>query len=462
MRSRSILVLSSLLLVSSGFAVACSSAANVELPYQDGGPDSSHVSSSGAGNDASTSSSGAGDASIDGAEGGVADGHVGDAASGGDGEAGTKGDAGNDGGTGAGEGGPASDGATGGDGGSPGGIWVLRVGAVGAGSAPTGLATAAFLDRFAADGTSLGTIALPTAAAGSNQPLTLSGSATSEGALTRSSDGRYVVLAGYAAAPGAGDVLADGALSPVKDAPTTGAGAVLRVLGRVDAAGTIDTSFTTTAYSGQNVRGAATVDGTAYWMFGDGSGSSDGISYQAASGGVAVFVSTGVPTVRVGSIFGGRVYGASATGSVRGVFTMPDPLPMAAETGAVLAGFPTTPGPSPYAFVALALGGADADTIYLCDDRSSGNGGGIERWKLASGTWALSATLNDSMTSGCRGLSASFDGTDVTVVVTTTETTGNHLLAFVDTPAGLATISATKLADAPANTVFRGVAFAPN
>ena len=30
---------------------------------------------------------------------------------------------------------------------------------------------------------------------------------------------------------------------------------------------------------------------------------------------------------------------------------------------------------------------------------------------------------------------------------TTTETTGNHVLSFVDTPAGLAAISATKLAD---------------
>ena len=438
-------------------AQGCSSG-STELPYQDAGAGAS--SSGGGGSDAS--SGGQGDsASESGADGGSgsdaskADGATPDGAGldavAADGPGPTDAPAGVD--------APPNF-----DGGTTGEAWVLRVGAAGSASAPTNLAAAVFLNRFVvADGSVHGSIALPVAGSGANQPLTVSGSATSEGALNVTGDGKYVLLAGYAAAPGAADNHADGAISGIKDSPTTGTGAVLRVIGRVDSAGTVDTSFTTTAFSANNIRGAASPDGTAYWMFGDGSGSTDGISYQATSGGVATFVSTGVATVRIASVFGGRVYGASATGAIRGVFSMTDPLPTVAETGAVLPGFPTTLGPSPYAFVALALGGtADLDTIYLCDDRSSATGGGLERWNLASGTWTLATTLNDSMTSGCRGVTGSFDGTNVTLLVTTTETTGNHLLKFVDTAAGLATITATKLADAPANTVFRGVALAPN
>lgn len=362
------------------------------------------------------------------------------------------GDAGTDGGA------SSEGGATGPD------VWVVRVGAAGASSALDGTAAATFIDRFSiADGTPRGMIALPVAAAGSNQPLTTSGSATSEGGLSRSADGKSVVLAGYAAAPGAGDVHADGAVTAIKDAPTTGAGAVLRVVGRVDASGHVDTSLTTTAYSGNSIRGVVTVDGSAFWLFGDGSGSSGGVTYQATGGGSPAFVSTGAASVRAGEIFGGRLYGSASTGAFRGVFTMVSALPTSAEAAAMLPGFPTTAGPSSYGFAGLALGATTAvDTFYVCDDSSSAAGGGVQRWKLAGGTWTLATTFNDSMTSGCRGLAASVSGTQVTLLVSTTETTGNRLLELVDTTAGLTTTTATKLADAPANTVFRGVALGPN
>src|SRR5258708_2729994 len=64
-------------------------------------------------------------------------------------------------------------------------------------------ATAGFLDEFpAAGGAMVQSIALPTAVSGLNQPLTFSGSATSEGFLHLSADGQWLALAGYAAAPG--------------------------------------------------------------------------------------------------------------------------------------------------------------------------------------------------------------------------------------------------------------------
>src|SRR5262249_49388915 len=60
----------------------------------------------------------------------------------------------------------------------------LTVVRVGDGSAAlTNSATAVFLDEIDSTGTVVGTTALPTAVAGSNARLTLSGNATSEGAL---------------------------------------------------------------------------------------------------------------------------------------------------------------------------------------------------------------------------------------------------------------------------------------
>ncbi len=94
---------------------------------------------------------------------------------------------------------------------------------------------------------------------GSNRILTGSGTATSEGLLTLSSNGQYLVLAGYDAAVGTAGVA------------NTASAAVNRVIGRVDAAATIDTTTALTdAYSGTagtagNPRGAVSTDGMNFW-----------------------------------------------------------------------------------------------------------------------------------------------------------------------------------------------------
>lgn len=79
-----------------------------------------------------------------------------------------------------------------------GNIVVSRIG-----DGTTALSSAAapvFLDEYTAAGMLVRTTALPTAVAGPQRRLTLSGSASSEGALALSADGRYVTLAGYDAA----------------------------------------------------------------------------------------------------------------------------------------------------------------------------------------------------------------------------------------------------------------------
>ena len=125
-------------------------------------------------------------------------------------------------------------------------LWLLRVGDGTA--ALTNASTAVFIDRRAAnDGAMRGaSIALPVAMGGANRPITLSGTATSEGALTRSVDGRFVTLAGYGSAPGM--------------AAITGT-SVERVVARVGVDGTVNSSTGLgMAYAANNVRGAVTVD----------------------------------------------------------------------------------------------------------------------------------------------------------------------------------------------------------
>src|SRR5215213_8938350 len=107
-----------------------------------------------------------------------------------------------------------------------GNLVVYRVGDGGAGL--TGVATAVFLDEYTPAGALVQSIAMPIAVSGSNKRLTASGSSTTEGMLTRSTDGQYLVLAGYDATPGTASISG------------TSSSTVNRVVGRVDASGTID------------------------------------------------------------------------------------------------------------------------------------------------------------------------------------------------------------------------------
>nr|MDQ5837921.1 hypothetical protein [Acidobacteriota bacterium] len=117
---------------------------------------------------------------------------------------------------------------------------------VGDGTAALGAgATAVFLDEYTTTGTLVQSVPMPTAVSGSNKRLTASGTATTEGYMTRSTDGRYLILAGYDANVGT-------------RVTSSNSSSINRVIGRVDASGTVDT---TTALADNispgNARGAA-------------------------------------------------------------------------------------------------------------------------------------------------------------------------------------------------------------
>src|SRR6185369_10244222 len=83
---------------------------------------------------------------------------------------------------------------------TPGNIVVYRQGDGSAALASTG--TPVFLDEYTTAGVLVQSIAVPITTAGSQRRLVCSGTATSEGFLSRSADGQYVVFPGYDAAVG--------------------------------------------------------------------------------------------------------------------------------------------------------------------------------------------------------------------------------------------------------------------
>ncbi|WP_201987582.1 T9SS type A sorting domain-containing protein [Hymenobacter rubidus] len=140
---------------------------------------------------------------------------------------------------------------------TPGNVVVVRVGDGTA--ALTSAAAPVFLAEYTLSGTLVQTIARPTVDAGTNQSFTNSGTATFDNNMTRSADGRYLILTGY-----------DAAVGTVPVTGTTSA-ATNRIIGRVAADGTIDTSTRIDdAFSATNFRSAASVNGIQKWSLVDG------------------------------------------------------------------------------------------------------------------------------------------------------------------------------------------------
>ncbi len=323
---------------------------------------------------------------------------------------------------------------------TPGNLVVVRVGD--GISALSNASQPVFLDEYTTAGAFVQTIALPTAVVGNNNPITNSGTATSEGYLNVSADGQYLTQAGYGVAPG----LASVASTTSTTAP--------RVVARVDLNGNVDTSTLLngdTSYSANNIRSAVSNDGQEFWTAGTAGANPDaGVRYVAALGAhTSTQISTTVTNTRVIGIFAGQLYTSSASGSFKGVNTVGSGLPTTSgQTITLLPGFPST-SPSQYDYFF-----ADANTLYVAEDGASGATGGIEKWTQSGGTWTRQYTLTTGLGFGCRGLCGSVVGGTATLFATTIEASSNTLVSVVDAGAGSLF---TTLATASTSEVFRGI-----
>ncbi len=312
---------------------------------------------------------------------------------------------------------------------TPGNAVVVRVGSGAAALAASG--TAVFLDEYTPSGTLVQSIALPTAASGANRQFAQSGTATSEGFLSLSADGRYLVVGGY-----------DVALL----ATTPPAATVARVVARIDMAGNVDTTTAFTDSGSGNLRGVCTGDGTAFW----GATSSTGLRYALLGGVTSVQLNSTATNLRVAGIFNGQLYASGSASTVFSVVTVGTGLPTSSgQTVTTLSGLPIATGPSAYDFFF-----ANPTTLYLADDRSIASSGGVQKWVLVGSTWTLSYTLTAGISTGVRGLTGYVNSAGNTVLYATTTETSNRLVTLTDS--GVAS-SFTTVALAGTNKVFRGV-----
>jgi hypothetical protein len=206
------------------------------------------------------------------------------------------------------------------------------------------------------------------------------------------------------------------------------------------------------AFSGSNVRGAASVDGTNFWIGGTSSAATNGGVWYAplgASGGGTQITDT-PNNMRMVAVYGGQLYGDSGSGTFTAVLTFGGLPTTSGATATLLPGMSTG---SPVGFVLLDADASVAglDTLYVADTAS-----GLERWTFNGTTWAQDTTFT-VLTGGCLGATGWVTGSGVTVIATMS----NGTIERVVVPTAGAP-SATLLVTAAANTAYRGVALAPH
>jgi len=308
-----------------------------------------------------------------------------------------------------------------------------------------------------------GTIAMPQSWYGANAPVVSDGFSQYMGELTTSVDGRFVVLTGYGATLTAGATptyqLTNSALT---DASATAV--VARVVGLVDGYGHIDTTTTQTNLNeqGDELRGAASLEGTNIWL----TGSSDQTTYavRAQMTSTQVCNSTQLQTpYRNVNIFQNALYinrqssMAVATNTSAAVNTLPAggglPTSYVNSNFTVLGGvelgtesaYPNHAiGNASVNFMMFNIAsahnsGAAPDTLYVADNvqdyygLSDTHGGGVLKYCWISGMWSNVGVIGSSLATMLTGVQS---GTNVTLYITSggTQSGGFNLLsAYYDT-----------------------------
>ncbi len=337
----------------------------------------------------------------------------------------------------------------------------LKVLRVGDGSTPlTSAAFPVFVDEFnstANQTMAINTLALPTADAGTTKAITVSGTSTSDGAFARSVDGQYLTLAGYNAVATTATVVGTPGVTGTSAANNP------RVVARIDINNAANvTTVLTGAFSGNNARSAVTSNGINIWAVGNGTG----VVYSPLGGTAPTVVSSNVTNTRVVNIFDGQLYFAS--GSSVGISKVGTGRPTTAgSTSSLIAASPTLT--SPYGFVMLERDASvvGLDVLYVVDDGGGSTPGIFKFSKDNTNTWTLRGKT--IIPAGYRGLTGRVNSTGVVELYLSgspgNSTTVSNVVGFSDATgkdAGLGgTATLTTLATAAANTVFRGVAFAP-
>jgi hypothetical protein len=343
-----------------------------------------------------------------------------------------------------------------------------------------------------------------------NFPISGEYGSSSEGTLQRSADGHLLAIMGYGvAATEFNDASIDRnnaygtqALAQTSSLKGGSAIAVPRVVATVTAQGEVDTRTALFDFADtNNPRSVATVDGSAFYVAGQGHkrDATQGVQYvrAGASSGVVLFHGT---DVRIATIDAGKLYvstdtrqgGTPEAPGTANIAVYGEGLPTASVTPAIL------PGLSDQVAVAAGRGNgidttgrvnlspesfffADASTLYVADSgqpkRHGLGDGGLQKWSLVGGTWQLDYTLSKGLdlqpntahtgTAGLIGLTGRVVGGRVELFATTAslDDTGQTFVVGITDSLSANRLPADEafqvLAASAPDTVIRGIAFAP-
>jgi hypothetical protein len=287
---------------------------------------------------------------------------------------------------------------------------------------------------------------------GSNRRANISGSATSEGFINLSADGRYIVFVGYDAEIGTTGVVA------------TTAATANRVIGRYEwqlapTATSLNTStFITDSFSGNNIRSATSNDGTQFWA----AGANGGVRYtdSTLAAGTTTQIAATPANNRVIKIINGQLYvtTGSTTNNAQGIYVVGSGTPSTTGQTATRL-FDTSIGgtisSSPYDFVI-----ENANTVYIADDTGAGatTNGGLQKWTNGDTGWTNPVTyiIPTSAGTGRVGLRGLAQASSSVFYATTAET-ATRLIQITITGNLPTDVTVTTLATAATGEAFRDV-----
>lgn len=328
-----------------------------------------------------------------------------------------------------------------------GNIVVVRVGDGTAALSNTGAPV--YLDEFGAGGALVQSVQLPTTISGANKRLILSGTATSEGMINRTADGRYLTVTGY-----------DRDLGGTGSLPGTNGVDVNRTVARIAFDESIDvtTAFSDYASAG-TPRSVVSVDGNKLWMV----GSNGGVRYATVGSTASSSVSTTSLNLRTVGIAGGQLYVSSGSGLTVRMATVGTGLPESTADLVSLPGFATSSGlDNQFFFADMNPNVPGLDVLYVADDSI-----GLAKYSLVNNAWVSNGAVGGNA-DDYRGLAGDRIASGGVILYATRKggsggTGGGELVAVQDESGYNAPITAPAiwLAAAAPNTSFRGVALAP-
>jgi len=361
---------------------------------------------------------------------------------------------------------------------TPGNIVVSRIGD---GVTPLSSSIRVELVEYTTAGIPTGVVAtLPFVSSGpGNRACTNNATSTTEGIVTMSYDGRYLVHVGYDAPEGIASV-------PNSTSDYN------RTIARIDASGTVNTSTSFSsnptdgiAYGRSNIRAAYSLDGTQFWA----SGVSGGVLPYTNTGGVRYIgfgndnipgtqISTTVTNTRSISVFNDQLYISSAAFPYR-IATVGTGTPT--TSGQTITNLPAniptlTTLPNAFIFFDRDPTISGVDLLYYASQSAVSNEYGLLKFSFDGTTWTArgklaDATVADSQVSGLTGY-LDCSGNVVLYLTRASSSTGVpfEIRTFTDNAAYNANITSngtsifaatTLLVTAGTNYAFRGLAMAP-